>query len=211
VRENGKEKLNIVLTGVGGQGVITAATILGKTAVSAKVNVIVSEVHGMAQRGGVVDCTVRMGKVHSPLLTKGSADVIVSSEPLEALRQLEKANAKTIIITDINPVIPPTVAITGEKYPKVEDIINDLKSRCKTIPIDALSLAKKAGNAVTKNIVLLGALSALNILPFSKDILLKTIIANFPDEYKDINKRAFELGRKAGERQSGGKAILKTD
>ena len=192
-----KERLNIILTGVGGQGVITAATLLGKAAVSAKINVIVSEVHGMAQRGGVVDCTVRMGKVHSPLLTKGSADVIISSEPVEALRQLEKTNKKTIVITDIKPVIPSTVAITGEKYPKVEDIIRELKNRCNLITIDALSLAEKAGNKVVKNVVLLGALSALNILPFSHDVLLKSILANIPEKYVSINKRAFELGRDA--------------
>jgi len=190
-----KEKLSIIVTGVGGQGVITAATLLGKAAVAANVNVLVSEVHGMAQRGGVVDCTVRMGNIHSPLVTRGSADVILSSEPVEALRQIEKANDETIVITDINPVIPSTVAITGQTYPKIKDVIEELKKRCQVITLDARSLAEQAGNVVAKNIVLLGALSALEILPFSHDLLLETVLNNLPKKYASINQKAFELGR----------------
>ena len=85
-----KGKINVVLTGVGGQGVITAANILGKAAVKANVNVFVSEVHGMAQRGGTVNCTVRMGNVSGPLVPTGSADVIISTEPIEALRYIHE-------------------------------------------------------------------------------------------------------------------------
>ncbi|MCD6468015.1 MAG: indolepyruvate ferredoxin oxidoreductase subunit beta [Thermoplasmata archaeon] len=192
-----KEKLNIIVTGVGGQGVITAATLLGKTAVASNVNVLVSEVHGMAQRGGVVDCTVRMGNVHSPLLTRGSADVILSSEPVEALRQLDKVNDETVVITDVNPVIPSTVAVTGEKYPKIEEVFKELKKHCKLVTLDAHALAEQAGSVLTKNVVLLGALSALDILPFPKDLLLDTIIKSFPEKYASVNKKAFELGREA--------------
>ncbi|HHH80183.1 MAG TPA: indolepyruvate ferredoxin oxidoreductase subunit beta [Thermoplasmatales archaeon] len=192
-----KEKLNIIVTGVGGQGVITAATLLGKTAVASNVNVLVSEVHGMAQRGGVVDCTVRMGNVHSPLLTRGSADVILSSEPVEALRQLDKVNDETVVITDVNPVIPSTVAVTGEKYPKIEEVFKELKKHCKLVTLDAHALAEQAGSVLTKNVVLLGALSALDILPFPKDLLLDTILKSFPEKYTSVNKKAFELGREA--------------
>ena len=192
-----KEKLNIIVTGVGGQGVITAATLLGKTAVASNVNVLVSEVHGMAQRGGVVDCTVRMGNVHSPLLTRGSADVILSSEPVEALRQLDKVNDETVVITDVNPVIPSTVAVTGEKYPKIEEVFKELKKHCKLVTLDAHALAEQAGSVLTKNVVLLGALSALDILPFPKDLLLDTILKSFPEKYASVNKKAFELGREA--------------
>lgn len=192
-----KEKLDIIVTGVGGQGVITAATLLGKAAVSANINVLVSEVHGMAQRGGVVDCTVRMGNIHSPLVTKGSADVILSSEPVEALRQMEKISDKTIVITDVNPVIPSTVAITGQKYPKIEEVFKELKKHCQLITLDARSLAEQAGSMLAKNVVLLGALSALDLLPFSKDVLLETILKNIPEKYASVNKKAFELGREA--------------
>ncbi|UCD13354.1 MAG: 2-oxoacid:acceptor oxidoreductase family protein, partial [Thermoplasmatales archaeon] len=106
-------KTSIVLTGVGGQGVITVGSILGKTALKAKINVYVSETHGLAQRGGAVNSTVRMGNVSSPLLAMGTADAIMSTEPVEALRNIFYANKKTKVITDINPVIPFTVVVGG--------------------------------------------------------------------------------------------------
>ncbi len=109
-----KTKTSIVLTGVGGQGVITAANILGKAAVKAGLNVYVSEIHGMAQRGGTVDCTVRIGEVSGALVANGTADVILSTEPIETLRYIKYSNKNTKIITDITPVIPFTVS-TGFK------------------------------------------------------------------------------------------------
>ena len=117
-----KNKSSIVLTGVGGQGVITAANILGKAAVNAKVNVYVSEVHGMAQRGGSVNCTIRLGNVSGSLVADGTADAIISTEPIEALRYIQFAHKNTKIITDTNPVIPFTVSEGEEKYPKKDKV-----------------------------------------------------------------------------------------
>jgi indolepyruvate ferredoxin oxidoreductase beta subunit len=190
-------KTNIVLTGVGGQGVITAANILGKAAVRAKTNVYVSEVHGMAQRGGAVNCTVRLGNVSGPLVAAATADVIVSLEPVEALRNIMYANKKTKIITDINPVVPFTVSVGGEKYPNLDDVYKEIQSRAILFKIDALKIAKDSGDAITKNIVMLGALAAADVLPFKSDFLLETILENIPVKYKDINKKAFDSGMKA--------------
>ena len=190
-------KTNIVLTGVGGQGVITAANILGKAAVRAKTNVYVSEVHGMAQRGGAVNCTVRLGNVSGPLVAAATADVIVSLEPVEALRNIMYANKKTKIITDINPVVPFTVSVGGEKYPNLDDVYKEIQSRAILFKIDALKIAKDSGAAITKNIVMLGALAAADVLPFKSDFLLETILENIPVKYKDINKKAFDGGMKA--------------
>ncbi len=190
-------KTSIVLTGVGGQGVITAANILGKAAVRAKTNVYVSEVHGMAQRGGAVNCTVRLGNVSGPLVAAATADVIVSLEPVEALRNIMYANKKTKIITDINPVVPFTVSVGGEKYPNLDDVYKEIQSRAILFKIDALTIAKDSGAAITKNIVMLGALAAADILPFKSDFLLETILENVPVKYKDINKNAFDSGMKA--------------
>ena len=142
-------KTNIVLSGVGGQGVITAANILGKAAVKAKMNVYTSEVHGMAQRGGSVYCTVRIGDVTNPLIPYGRADVILSMEPIEALRWISYANKNTKIITDITPVIPFTVTIAGESYPKIEDVFDELKENGELYTIDALELARKGGDIKT--------------------------------------------------------------
>ena len=190
-------KTSIVLTGVGGQGVITAANILGKAAVRAKTNVYVSEVHGMAQRGGAVNCTVRLGDVSGPLVAATTADVIVSLEPVEALRNIMYANKKTKIITDINPVVPFTVSVGGEKYPNLDDVYKEIQSRAILFKIDALKIAKDSGAAITKNIVMLGALAAADVLPFKSDFLLETILENIPVKYKDINKKAFDSGMKA--------------
>lgn len=190
-------KTSIVLTGVGGQGVITAANILGKAAVRAKTNVYVSEIHGMAQRGGAVNCTVRLGNVSGPLVAAATADVIVSLEPVEALRNIMYANKKTKIITDINPVVPFTVSVGGEKYPNLDDVYKEIQSRATLFKIDALKIAKDSGAAITKNIVMLGALAAADVLPFKPDVLLETILENIPVKYKDINKKAFNGGMKA--------------
>jgi indolepyruvate ferredoxin oxidoreductase beta subunit len=192
-----KDKTSIVLTGVGGQGVITAANLLGKAAVHAKIGVFVSEIHGMAQRGGAVVCTVRMGNVSSPLLPSGTADVLLSMEPAEAIRNIGYVHGKTKIITDTNPVIPFTVAVGGEKYPKVNDIFKELSSHAELHTIDALALAKAAGAIITKNTVMLGALAASGVLPFKSDILLDTILEAIPEKYKDVNRKAFEAGMTA--------------
>jgi len=191
------KKTNIVLTGVGGQGVITAANILGKAAVKAGVNVFVSEVHGMAQRGGSVNCTVRLGYVYGPLVQSGTADVIVSTEPVEALRYINYSNKNTKIITDITPVVPFTVSTGDEEYPDIKKVYKKLSSYGKVYKIDALKIARDAGAIITKNVVMLGALAGSDVLPFDKKFLLETILENVPEKYKEINKKAFENGYKA--------------
>lgn len=192
-----KNKTNIVLIGVGGQGVITAANILGKAAVNEKLTVYVSETHGMAQRGGSVICTVRIGQVSGPLVASGTADAFVSTEPIEALRYIQYANKKTKVITDISPVIPSTVSVGLEKYPELEEVFSELKTWAELYTIDATAIAKLAGAAIAKNIVLLGALAATDILPFGSDILLQTILHNFPANYREISIKAFNGGLKA--------------
>jgi len=191
------KKTNIVLTGVGGQGVITAANNLGKAAVKAGLNVYVSEIHGMAQRGGTVDCTVRIGAVSGALVANGTADVILSTEPIETLRYIKYSNKNTKIITDITPVIPFTVSAGLEEYPDLDKIFEELKNYGSLYKIDAVKIAKEAGSMLTKNTVMLGALAGIDILPFKPEILLETILENIPDKYKEMNKKAFEGGLKA--------------
>jgi indolepyruvate ferredoxin oxidoreductase beta subunit len=191
------DKTSIVLTGVGGQGVITAANILGKASVKAKTNVYVSEIHGMAQRGGAVICTVRIGNVSTPLLATGTADVILSTEPIEALRNITYAHKKTKVITDINPIIPFTVTVGGEKYPNLNDVFKEIRSHAELYKLDALKIAERSGAVITKNIVMLGCLAGTNVLPFKSEILLETVLENIPAKYRDINKKAFEGGMKA--------------
>lgn len=188
-------KNNIVLTGVGGQGIVTAANILGKAAIKAKQKCYVSEVHGMAQRGGSVVCTVRIGDdVYGPLIENGTADAIISTEPIEALRYINYSNDKTRIIIDINPVIPFTVSVGNEKYPDLEKVYSEISKFGKLYKIDANNIAIESGNIITKNIVLLGALAASKALILDSNILLSTILENFPQKFMKINKRAFQGG-----------------
>lgn len=192
-----KDKTSIVLTGVGGQGIITAANILGKAAVKAKVNVFVSETHGMAQRGGAVICSVRLGNVTGPLVPSGTADAIISLEPVETLRYVGLTNKQTRIITDIAPVIPFTVATGEEEYPDLSNVFKELEKYGKLYKIDAVKISKDAGAAITRNIVMLGALAAIDVLPFKPEILLETILESVPQKFKEINKKAFDGGLKA--------------
>lgn len=192
-----KDKTSILLTGVGGQGVITAANILGKAAVNAAANVYVSEVHGMAQRGGSVNCTVRIGNVSGPLVASGTANVILSMEPIEALRYIGFSNKDTKVITDKTPVVPFTVSVGMDKYPRLDDVFKEIENYTILYKIDALGIAKSVGVIITKNVVMLGALQASNVLPFKENVLLDTILENVPEKFQDVNKKAFKEGYNA--------------
>ena len=188
-------KTSIIFAGVGGQGILTAANILGKAALEAKKKVLISEVHGMAQRGGAVECIINIGDVHSALICNDSADVLVSLEPVEALRQLPKIKKDRLVITDINPVIPPSVSLGIDTYPDLEDIFKGIQEKCRLIKIDALSLAIQSGDRIAKNMVLLGALAEIGLLPFTPQLLLETIQTNLPSHYVAISEKAFTSGR----------------
>ena len=187
----------LIIVAVGGQGNLLASSVLGEAALMADVPLQMSEIHGMAQRGGSVNCAVRMGNVSGPLVPSGTADVILSTEPLEALRYIQYSNKDTEIITDINPVIPFTVSVGMEQYPDIAEVFKELSKYGELHKIDAVKIAKDAGALITKNIVMLGALAAVNILPFRTEILLDTILENVPAKFKKMNKKAFEGGLKA--------------
>ncbi len=110
-------KTSILFAGVGGQGVITAASIVANAALKDGYNVVMSELHGMAQRGGDVKCAVRIGDVLSPIIPPGTAKAIVALEPLEALRNIEAVSKDGLVITDINPIYPPLTSIGIGRYP----------------------------------------------------------------------------------------------
>jgi len=190
-------KKSILFTGVGGQGVLTMANILAKAALEEGFHVLTSEVHGMAQRGGSVVCHVRIGNIHSPLIPDGGADAIVSMEPLEALRHIEKISKDGIVLTDITPVIPPNVSIGKAVYPPLEKIFGEMAKKCKLVKIDALKIAKEAGNAITRNIVMLGALAEMDIFPIGKEKILSMVKKSVPEKYVALNEKAFVMGGKA--------------
>lgn len=190
------KEVNIVLAGVGGQGTLLAAEILGTAAIKEGLNVRVSEIHGMAQRGGAVVSTVRIGEaVLSPLLLEGKADIILGFEPLEALRNIKYASEKTIIIVGEEKIPPPELVLKGESYPEMEEILEKLKSFSQNIvTVEALRLAKEAGSAIMQNTVLLGALAATGRLPIKRETLIEALKELIPAKYVEMNVKAFEFG-----------------
>ena len=197
------KRTNLEIVGVGGQGILTSSQVIGKAALEKGMDVYMSEVHGMAQRGGVVWTTVKIGeKVYSPLIGSGEADALLSFEPIEVYRALEKASKDTWIITNISPIVPFTVSVGKEEYPDVKEMFADLEERSdKLLKIDAEKLAKEAGAAITQNIVMIGALTATDVLPVSKEEIIASIERQVPEKFVDINKKAFELGYEEAKQQ----------
>ena len=189
-------KYSIQIVGVGGQGVLLASMVLGNAAMEAGYGVAMSEVHGMAQRGGSVLCTLRFGDgVISPLESIGGADLLMGFEPAETCRNVGLCNKDSQIVMNLDPVLPSMVAAGFEEYPKVEDLVRSIEKISGNLKtIDATELAKQAGKAVAANAVMIGAVAAVKGFPLSKDLLRKTLAENVPQKFLDLNLRAFDLG-----------------
>lgn len=183
---------NILVVGVGGQGTLITSRILGNLAVEMGFDVKLSEVHGMAQRGGSVVTHIRYGeKVFSPLVEVGQADIIVSFEKLEALRWLHYLKKDGIMLVNTQEIDPMPVIMGASAYP--EDVIEQLKNECKNVfAIDALSKAKALGNIKVANTVLLGLLA--KHMPIPKEKWVEIIERTVPEKTIKINIAAFEDG-----------------
>jgi indolepyruvate ferredoxin oxidoreductase beta subunit len=188
---------NLVVVGVGGQGIILVSRIVGEAALKSGLNVMVSEIHGMAQRGGMVVSMIRIGDAHSPMIGKGEADMILGFEPVETYRNMDMASEKTTIVTSINQIIPPTVIPGEESYPDLEQLLSNLENLGeKLVKLDAENIALSADlPVIVTNIILLGALAgASEDLPVSVDKLKETIKENVPSKFIEANIKAFDLG-----------------
>ncbi len=188
--------INILFAGVGGEGVVTTGAVLGDALTKRGIKVVMSEVHGMAQRGGIVTVEMKVGTGNSPIIGKSAADVIVGFEPIETYRVLDRGNRGTKIIMNSSEIVPFTVSVGESVYPDFDRIVESIKKRFKYLYIvDAGNLAAKAGNSIVENIVLLGALTALNILPVSKEDIIESIKNTLSNKrYEAMNIAAFELG-----------------
>lgn len=188
----------IVFVGVGGQGNLLASNLLGQAALAAGQHVVVSEIHGMAQRGGVVESAVILGDATSPIVSNGEADVLVSFEPVEALRLLNKVNKDSLVITNTRPLPPFTVAIGAAPYPEPEESVAFLKKKLdKVIAFDGQALAEEANNPLSLNMVMLGALFGAVEMPIDVKTMKKVIRAKTKKRFAASNVKAFDLGYKA--------------
>ncbi|MCD6575483.1 indolepyruvate oxidoreductase subunit beta [Candidatus Aerophobetes bacterium] len=184
---------NVVIVGVGGQGILLTSDILAEVAFEEGYDVKKSEIHGMAQRGGSVISEVRFGeKVYSPLIKKGEADILLALEKLEALRFSIYLKKEGIAIVNNLEIPPLGVNLGKEKYPR--DIFSRIEHKIsRVIRVEAITMAKKAGSPKTMNVVMLGVLSPF--LPFSISSWEKVIKKRVPSYSTEFNIRAFKLGR----------------
>lgn len=182
---------NIMIVGVGGQGTLLASRILGNLVIGEGYDVKVSEVHGMSQRGGSVVTYVKYGdKVHSPIIDKGEADVILAFELLEAYRALPFLKEGGRIIVNDQKIDPMPVITGSAAYPS--DIAKKLSEICDVTVVDALSLATRAGNIKAVNVALIGVLAKTSEIPY--EAWIRALEATVPEKFLDVNRKAFDLG-----------------
>lgn len=190
-----KNIYKIQLIGVGGQGTIKASTIIGEAAMKKGLNVVMSEVHGMAQRGGTVVTEFKIGEAHSPLIEEGAADLMIAFEPAEALRVLNKINQESFVIVNSSPIVPFTVSLGISEYPELTSVFEELQVKIKNLLIiNAEKIAKEAGSIISENMVLLGAAVATPNFPIEKDLVIRSMKENLPPKNIETNLKAFEMG-----------------
>lgn len=184
---------NILLCGVGGQGILLAGEITSSALIKAGHDVKKSEVHGMAQRGGSVVAHLRYGeKVYSPLIEPGSADIAVSFELLESLRYLPYYHKGTKVIVNTQKILPAPVSTGLDTYPT--DVLEQLNARDLAVfPVDAFDIAKSVGETRAVNMVLVGALSVFLLV--DEKIFLAVIEERIPEKVRRVNREAFLKGR----------------
>ncbi len=182
---------NIMIVGVGGQGTLLASRILGNTVINEGYDVKVSEVHGMSQRGGSVVTYVKYGDaVYSPIIDRGEADIILAFELLEAYRALPYLKKGGKIIVNGQQIDPMPVITGAAEYP--ENIADKIAEKADIKVIDALTLARDAGNIKAVNVVLIGVMARSTDIAYEKWI--DTIKSTVPEKFLDVNLKAFDLG-----------------
>lgn len=197
---SGLREFNVIVAGVGGQGILFTTHVIARAALKMGINFVQSEIHGLSQRYGSIRTELRIGSdVNSPLILEGTLDLLIGMEPLETIRQAPYvSNRTTIVMSD--HIIPPIAAyLARSRIPSLEEILNDLRSLGpKRIEVvDAYGLAERAGDYIAANVVILGAAQATGVLPFPNDVLREALEELSPPRYRDLNLRAYDLGREA--------------
>jgi len=193
------KECNIYLAGIGGQGIMLLSQVLTEAALKENYKILVSEVHGGAQRGGAAGSHIRMGnEVYSPIIPLQQADVLIGLEPIEAVRVAHmylKDNGHILI--NPNPVAPVSVLTGKEEYPSIEKLKKDLIQITNNIfIINATHAAENVGRRVLANVVMLGALVECKCLPLKEKSILDALLEKVPQGTGDINRLAFEAGKR---------------
>jgi indolepyruvate ferredoxin oxidoreductase beta subunit len=190
------KEINIIICGVGGQGVVLVSELLGNAAVRGRVAVKGSEVLGMAQRGGSVFSNLRLGgDVIAPMTPEGKCDVLIAVEPSEALRSIQYLAKNSVVVLNTTTVMPYTVYLGQSKYPAQDAIIKKLREVTdRIITLDASGLAKEAGSLQAANVVMLGALFGTGLMPVKVETAKEAILSRFKAKVGETNIKAFDLG-----------------
>jgi indolepyruvate ferredoxin oxidoreductase beta subunit len=187
--------LRLLIVGVGGQGVLTVARVLGDAAVRAGLEVVVGQLHGMAQRGGSVEATVLLGRgVHSSFVEQ--ADVVLGFEPLEVLRAVPRITALTRVVINRGRLVPFPLSMAGEPYPDVDGIVRRVREASpRVLEVDGPALLEQLGEPRSLNLLMLGVLAGLDgVLPFDEPLLREVLEQRSPAGRYEVNRRAYELG-----------------
>lgn len=183
---------SIYICGVGGQGIIKTSTIIGEAAMNQGLDVVMSEIHGMSQRGGSVSTELKIGGYNSSIIPNQSADMLLSFEPVETIRGLDKVDKDSKIVFNTHPIIPSS---SDKAYPSVSKITDALKENFNNVlPIDGTKLALEAGSVLALNMVLLGAVTADDNFPLSKESVIDAMKNNLKPKFHDMNLKAIESG-----------------
>ncbi len=192
------EGLRILAVGVGGQGILLFSRLLGEAALLKDIPVVMSEVHGMAQRGGVVETNIVLGNIRSPYISPGEADIMVALEPVEALRALGRCRREATVLVSSDPVVPPLVKDGLASYPEANPLLEKLSQLLgKVYVFSGEELARKAGSSRALNVVMLGALAGTGVLSIEAEVFQEAIKRVVKPAYQELNLRAFELGYQA--------------
>lgn len=189
--------MNIYAIGVGGFGIGSLTKVLTVAARNSGFQVLGSETHGLAQRGGVVTATLRIGPdiLGSPLIVEGEADIVLALEPLEALRSMPFLKPGGVIVYNTEKVQPLNVRLKTDEYPSLEAIEKELRRVTERVyAIDASTLAKELGLSQAVNTILIGALIRQEILPFDLEVVKEAVRETTPPQYHEINLKALEVG-----------------
>jgi indolepyruvate ferredoxin oxidoreductase beta subunit len=192
-------KLDLVFTGVGGQGVVVLSDIFCEAALLDGFDVAKAEIHGMAQRGGSISAHVRIGdRVLSPLIERGTSDLIVGFEVLETARALNMLKPKGSVVVNIKCIPPNSLLQTTTKQLKPEILLALIRDKAqKVYEVDGITLANKLGNLMVVNTIMLGAVSAVPEVPIKPESFKEAIAGRLKEKYVNLNIKAFLLGRES--------------
>jgi indolepyruvate ferredoxin oxidoreductase, beta subunit len=186
---------NIYISGVGGQGIIKTSTVIGEAAMKNGLPVVMSEIHGMAQRGGVVSTQLKIGDAYSPIIEKGGADLLLAFEPLEAVRAISQISRDSYVVTNTSSIMPFNIMASENPYPELSVILDELRSHSqKLFALDAEKIAKEAGHILSLNMVMLGGAVAVPGFPLDKKAIIESMRENLPEKSMSVNLKAFGEG-----------------